>query len=142
MPMKLNIQLTLYVNEEKFKNVKFMQKKSLSFISWITSLLKPLNYNNGNYVYKEEEEITAIYFLMAATKCSFVLPKFGNKPYIDIEKGDQFGLIDIFACSKEYEFDILEFQSNKQHLKRYFTVMAIENVETLCLGLEDIIKIK
>jgi hypothetical protein len=46
---------------------------------------------------------------MTGTKCSFVLPKFGDKPYINIEKGDQFGLVDIFACAKEFDFDILEF---------------------------------
>lgn len=82
MPLKYNIQLTLYVNEDKFKSVKFMQDKTLSFISWITSLMKPLSYNKNKFVFKEEEEITAIYFCMSDKACSYVLPKFNNTSYI------------------------------------------------------------
>lgn len=82
MPLKYNIQLTLYVNEDKFKSVKFMQDKTLSFISWITSLMKHLSYNKNKFVFKEEEEITAIYFCMSDKACSYVLPKFNNTSYI------------------------------------------------------------
>ena len=82
MPLKYNIQLTLYVNEDKFKSVKFMQDKTLSFISWITSLMKSLSYNKNKFVFKEEEEITAIYFCMSDKACSYVLPKFNNTSYI------------------------------------------------------------
>jgi hypothetical protein len=88
MPLKYNIQLTLYVNEDKFKNIKFMKDKTLSFISWITSLMKIVSYKQNKFVFKEGEEITAIYFSMSDDTCSYVLPKFNNKSYINIEKGD------------------------------------------------------
>jgi hypothetical protein len=65
MPQKQNIQLTLYINEDRYKNIKFMHDKTLSFISWITSLMKPLTFNKSKFVFKESEEITAIYFSMS-----------------------------------------------------------------------------
>jgi len=46
------------------------------------------------YIYKERDEILEIYFLQDGV-AGYVLPRYNNAVYIEIEKGDHFGTIDI-----------------------------------------------
>ena len=48
----------------------------------------------GMHVYKEGDPVEAIYFLENGA-AAYVLTRYDNFPYIEIEKGDQFGIIDI-----------------------------------------------
>jgi hypothetical protein len=41
-----------------FKNIKFFQGKDHAFQSWVSTLLKPLNVQAPEFIYKENEEIT------------------------------------------------------------------------------------
>ena len=49
-------------------------------------------------------------------------------PYVTIEKGDTFGIIDLVASKTEATI--------QRELKRQFNVMALETVDVLSLNLE------
>ena len=83
-----------------------------------------MRFEEGDYIYKEGEEILEIYFLVKGAAC-YVLPRFDNKIYLEIFQGDHFGHVDLGG-----ERDFLKFQKqprkavllNKDLLIRKFTV--------------------
>ena len=102
-----------------------MKGKNLSFISWFCYLLKEQQVSENEFIFTEEEELSNIFFLFSKNKkCSFVLPKYNNLAYININTGELFGLIDLIACSMEHGFQIEEWQKNKMYLKQYFSIIA------------------
>lgn len=62
-------------------------------------------------------------FFIENGECGYVLPKQSNFKYINIQKGYNFGEIDIIAGVLENNMDIIEdWIRNRDLLKRYFTV--------------------
>ena len=59
-------------------------------------LFKAEFYDEGEYIYNEGEHIENIYFLHSG-QANFVLPLANFYPYIKIEEGDHFGIIDIIG---------------------------------------------
>lgn len=58
-----------------------------------------------------------MFFLMKGS-ASYVLPQYNNIKYINIEIGDQFGLIDIIASAHFQGFDPEDWLSRKDALER------------------------
>ena len=99
----------------------FRKKKDVNFIVWICPLLKPLMLIEDTFVFKEGDGISAIYFLETG-EAAYVLPRYDSFPYINIEKGDSFGIIDIvFRTLKQANEEEVPVTS----LKRKFTVQSI-----------------
>lgn len=44
LPHLLKIQFSLVIHEQKYQIIKFLNKKSLIFITWLCPLLKPYNF--------------------------------------------------------------------------------------------------
>lgn len=74
---------------------------------------------------------------------AYVLPRFDNKPYKLIEKGDCFGHID-FAIQEEMEnFDLSKGKRMKRkNIVRRFTVIGMENCELLILNMDELEKMR
>jgi hypothetical protein len=51
-----------------YSKVIFFKDKEKTFIAWIGTLLKPLHFDEADYIYNEGEEITESYTL---NECSF-----------------------------------------------------------------------
>ena len=41
LPYNLKIEVSLYLHEDTYKTMQFLQDKSMSYITWICPLLKP-----------------------------------------------------------------------------------------------------
>lgn len=41
LPHKLKIEVSLFIHEERYKNIGFLKNKTNNFISWICPLLRP-----------------------------------------------------------------------------------------------------
>lgn len=64
-------------------------------------------------------------FFHESGSLGYVLPKYSNCKYINIDKGSHFGLVDIvFSSLKDESFDIGNFLYHKDKMKRKFTVMG------------------
>ena len=66
-----------------YSSLSFFQNKDSSFIAWIARLITPIRFEDGDYIYKEGEEILEIYFLVKGA-AGYVLPRFENKIYLEI----------------------------------------------------------
>lgn len=57
LPHKLKLELAMIMMQRMYSGVSFFQDKEKSFLAWIARLIKPLNVEDGDYIYKEGEEI-------------------------------------------------------------------------------------
>lgn len=102
----------MYIHESRYKRINFLKCKTKSFISWICPLLKPLTFEENQYIYMEGDDVHNIYFLIRGT-ASFVLPSYENTSYINIYRGSHFGVMDIIGSVVTNE--AAEFDSWFQH---------------------------
>lgn len=139
LPHQLKNEISLYLHEENFNTMKFLKTQSMSYIAWICPLFKQYNIMDNEYLYFEGDEITAIYFLKTGN-CGYVLPKFENAKYIDIQPGMDFGMEDIVGSIIKSEENIQdEWISHKDQLIRQFTVLGNnESSLLLMLSINDL----
>lgn len=98
--------------------------------------LKPHFYTEKQYVYLENETIKHIFFLING-KVTLVLPRFYGTPYVSINEGSQFGIIDIVASIELTNIEKDDWFQKKAQLKRMFTAQSLVNSETLNLDLNS-----
>ena len=123
LPKNLAIEVSLFIHESTYKRIHFLRENaSESFLAWICPLLIPESVSLQDYVYFEGDEAKCIYF-MKGGECGFVLPRYSNIKYIDIEQGKYFGLIDILGSMLANDTtDFAVGFQQKDLLKRQFTV--------------------
>lgn len=89
LPTKLKLELALIMINRMYANITFFRNKEKSFIAWIARLIRPINVDHEDYIYKEGEEIAeskkfvltcAVYFINKG-QVNYVLPRFSNKTY-------------------------------------------------------------
>ena len=96
--------LSIHIYRSVYENVDFLKSKHPQFISWICPLLKTRVAAQNECIYYETDELNSIYFLKSGS-CNYVLPRYGNQPYVKIDQHTCFGLIDIIAALLEKEKD-------------------------------------
>ena len=83
LPHKLKLELAMVIHQKMYSTVAFFQDKDKSFIAWVARLIKPINVEDEDYIYKEGEEIVEIYFLVKGA-AGYVLPRFENKIFLEV----------------------------------------------------------
>lgn len=147
LPQTLSIKMTMHIHEQRYERITFTKDKSKSFISWLCPLMKPIPYNQKQYIFQEQDDVSNIYFLIKGT-ASFVLPLYDDAKYVNINVGDHFGVIDIIGSQpKELDIDLVNWVLNdwlfyKTRIRRQFTVMACQQVEVLAVSIHDLQKMK
>ena len=91
-------------------------------------------------VYREQEEVTAIYFLEQG-EAAYVLPRYKNAPYVTIGESESFGIVDIVF--RQYEIDGMDeaearIASAGGFIKHKFTCHTRKNSIILSFGIEDL----
>jgi len=79
-----------------YANVTFFNNQKRPFMAWIGSVIRPINVQESDYIFKEGEQIVEIYFLSTG-KAGFALQRFNNDIYLEIEHGGHFGHADLFG---------------------------------------------
>jgi hypothetical protein len=94
---------------------------------------------DNEYLYMEGDEITALYFLRSG-KCAYVLPKYENQKYVDVQPGSDFGMEDIVGSIIKHEEVQEDWISHKDKLIRQFTVVGDTELkaEVLLLSINDL----
>ena len=113
----------------------------MDFKAWICPLLTPRFIPQDKYVYHDGDIAYHMYFLTKGS-AGFVLPLKCNIIYVEINEGDDFGQVDILACSIEEEKSIEEMMQNRNHIIRRFTVQVLSDSEVLELSMKDLIAMK
>ena len=71
-------------------------------MAWVGAVIRPINVQETDSIFKEGEIIIEMYFLCKG-KVGFCLPRFGNKDYLTIEQGGHFGHVDLFGQKQGYD---------------------------------------
>ena len=58
LPHRLRLNLAMVIHQKMHSSVKFFQKKEKSFIAWMSTIMKPIVYDEGKYIYEDGDEIT------------------------------------------------------------------------------------
>jgi CRP-like cAMP-binding protein len=142
LPHKLKLELAMEIHKRMYSNVKFFDNKDKSFIAWVGTVIRPINIQETEYIFKECEEIHEIYFLVNG-KAGYVLPRYNNAIYSEIEQGEHFGHLDIFGV-RSMNDKLAANNSNKKKatLLRKFTTLARINCELLTLGVSELDKMR
>lgn len=135
------MELSLHIHEKTYKKIELLQDRPSAFIAWICPLLKPREYPRNEYIYLENDDVTHIYFLSQGM-CGFVLPKYKNATYIEIQEGQHFGIIDIVHSVLQSNYEIENWFLHKDLLQRHFTVMSLGPVESMTLSIQDLQRMK
>ena len=79
------IELSLYIHQTTISKLQFLRSnQSQSFLAWICPLIKTQFFDTRDYICFDGDEIQCIYFHKKG-KCGFVLPRYSNIKYIDID---------------------------------------------------------
>jgi hypothetical protein len=89
LPMKLKIELLLLMHQSRYSTVEYLREKEKCFIAWVAPLLKPMNFQDSEYIYSQGEEVDYGKFLWITLKVYFiiegqvgyVLPRYDNQVY-------------------------------------------------------------
>ena len=124
LPKNLAIELSLFIHETTYSRILFLRNNgSESFLAWICPQIKANIYDNREYIYFDGDDINCIYFLKYGS-CGFVLPRYSNIKYINVNKGATFGIVDIIGnmlMNEETQTFALESSNCGQ---RQFTLMS------------------
>ena len=97
-----------------------------------------MSFAEHQQIYVEGEEAADISFLIKGC-AAFVLPSFNNVPYIKIDKGNYFGMIDIIISSSQFGDNFHEiWYEKKSMITRQFTIQSQDHAELLSLGLKNL----
>ena len=107
----------MFVYENIYRKIAFLQVRSSSFIAWICPNLKPIYQLQYEYIYFEGDDITYIYFLNEG-ECGFVLPRHNNVRYVRFEQGCTFGLIDVLGSVMKYGIEFDDWMQYPEKMKR------------------------
>ncbi len=153
LPHKMRFELALEIHKKMYESINFLKGKDNNFIVWIATFLRPMNVAEHEYIYKEAEEISesklfllkrSIVFFLVNGSASYVLPRYNNRIYVMLEKGENFGHVDIAIEEDMLALDI-RFTTrslNHKNIVRRFTVMAVENCDMFILRIDDLEKLK
>jgi Ion channel len=83
LPHKLKQELAIAIHTKMYASVKFFKSKQKSFVVWVGTVIRPVNYQEGEYICKEGERIGEMYFMVNGS-AAYVLPRFENKTFFDI----------------------------------------------------------
>ena len=86
LPMKLKIELLMLMHQSRYHTVEFFKEKEKCFIAWVAPLLKPMNFQDSEYIYSHGEEVDygkllmnnlLVYFIIEG-HVGYVLPRYDN----------------------------------------------------------------
>ena len=122
LPISLKQQLLNIIYGQKIKKNSFFAERSTQFAAWVVSRLKPVKIGKKEYIYKENEFATEMYFIYKGK--TSLMAKYGSEyfPYIIIEEDYFFGEVDLL------------FSNNKTH---FHTAYSEDGCELLSLSRED-----
>ncbi|TNV86814.1 hypothetical protein FGO68_gene1058 [Halteria grandinella] len=143
LPYKLKIELAMEIHKSLYETVSFFKGKDKTFIAWVGNTLRPINSADNEIIYKEDDDITEIYFLIHGV-AGYVIPRLDNQVFIKIEEGDHFGHTDIVYDQSfiEYQMSTKKRVLRNRDIIRSFTVLSIIQCELLILTIDDLEKMK
>ena len=113
LPYKMKLELLMCIHSETYQTVTYFKDKDPVFFSWIVYLLRPLIFTQHQYICRESEQLTDIYFITVG-EMAYVLPSYNNAVFVKIGQGSNIGHLDIYGSYMEQnKFAKNEFLNQK-----------------------------
>ncbi|OMJ89207.1 hypothetical protein SteCoe_8684 [Stentor coeruleus] len=122
LPSSLKQRLLHIIFEQKISKNFFFTEKTLAFTAWVATRLKPLKIDKKEFVYKESEFATDMYFIIKSFASMMIKRNNDFFPFIVLYENYYFGEVDLL------------FSVNKTHLN---TVYSEDGCELLTLSREN-----
>ena len=104
LPHKLRIELAFRIHKKVLSGISFFQDRPKDFIAFVGNLLHPMHALPGQFIYQEEDPVLDIHFL-GKGEAWFVLQKCDNLPFLTIEQGNTFGIVDLIPADRSVSID-------------------------------------
>jgi hypothetical protein len=82
-------------------SVKLSEQQAVNFIVWVCPLLKPSLVMAETMLQTQGDRLNNICFLEKGT-AAYVLPRYNDFAYMDVNTGDKVGVLDIIVFREEY----------------------------------------
>ena len=127
------MELAYKIHRRTTSNIHFMKGRPKDFVATVGSLLRPFRVEPGELIYQAGEPVLELYFLSKGS-AEFVLPQCHDLPFMLLQEGDVFGVMDLVPATKQSRIE--------KEAQRHFSVMAKTRCEVLCLSLEHLALLK
>ncbi len=122
----------MQIHNKTYSNIAFFKEKDQSFIAWISTLIRPINSQAEDYIYKEGEDVIEIYFLVKGN-AGYVLPRLQNRVFLDLKEGQHFGHSEMAMDKDLINTKKIKRVALYKNLSRRFTVQSFVNCELLII---------
>jgi CRP-like cAMP-binding protein len=96
LPKHLRKELESLMSMKQIGQLKYFNEKEMIFIKWTETLLVGHTPDENDYLYREGEMADKVYFIVKG-QLAYVLPKFQNRQYKIMKKGQHFGHLDLLV---------------------------------------------
>jgi hypothetical protein len=96
LPHKLKLELAMSIHKKMYSTVTFLFNRDKAFIAWFSTVVHQMKVEELEIICRGKEDIMEIFFLVNGT-AAYVLPRFQNKKYIEINMGAHFGHVELFG---------------------------------------------
>ena len=86
LPNKLRIELSQIMHDKAIQNLNFFKDQPSDFFAYVAHLLKPVKFSQNDYLYKVEDMIDEMYFVIKGTIIFVLEPKYNEREIKDIGK--------------------------------------------------------
>ena len=73
LPDKLRIQVSFFIYEDIYQNIKYFRSQSFEFIAWLCPRLLPGIFKTDENIFDMGDKVEFIYFVQSG-KASYVIP--------------------------------------------------------------------
>jgi CRP-like cAMP-binding protein len=137
VPAHLQGEVARIIHRDTINKIDFFFGQTNSFIGWVCPLLKPYYIQKDQMIYYDRDMIDSIYFIKSG-KVGFVLPKYKNAVYVEVEAGTYVGMVDLVGSVMENNLTQDNMFKEREKLRRQFSCMAVEVSECLGVSIMDL----
>jgi len=105
LPNKLRIELSQIMHDKVVQSLYFFKEQPSDFFAYVAPLLKPVKFSQNDFLYKEEDIIDEMYFVIKGTIIFCLDKKYGEKEIKEIKKNNNFGEIEM-CLNEKLRFNI------------------------------------
>lgn len=127
LPHRIKIEMSAIIMKSRLSYIKFLRTKSKEFLAFVITVLTTFRAQRGYYIFREGDSAKFIYFLLNG-RAAYAVE--AEKPiiFISIAEGDTFGTSDLIRTQKDQAGRYI----------RKFSVLAVDDCETLRISMEDL----
>lgn len=142
LPKGLYIDIYNYIFKEIMEKVDFFRHRPRHFVIKLVPLLKPANFEKGDFIYKEGNPAAEVFFIVKGRVLSKCQDKFGQEKIQIFVEGSLFGEVDIFLKRNRTATLRAEDKSELWKINKKEFLKLLDEFPAIKEEVENLVKIK